>query len=160
MATFLPLSGSLLLLWFFAFKIIPTFGLFQLWIICLKHSSLSRLLWLKSLFCVPSFPLIWKISSSSEVRHLLGSNICFYFLRDHCLVFPVVQWFFFVVVILSLLSVFFFFLFLVAYWYRVNRVSNTLSWLGIICFKCKKNGIHCISVSFSVMSNSLWPHGL
>ena len=37
-ATFLPLSGSLLLLWFFAFKIIPTFGLFQLWIICVKLS--------------------------------------------------------------------------------------------------------------------------
>ena len=53
-------------------------------------------------------PLTWKISSSSEVRHLLGSNICFYVLRDHCLVFPVVHWFFVVVaVILSLLSVFF-----------------------------------------------------
>ena len=56
-------------------------------------------------------PLTWKISSSSEIRHLLGSNICFYFLRDHYLVRPVVQWFFVVVVavILYLLSVFFFF---------------------------------------------------
>ena len=90
---------------------------------------------------------------------MLGSNICFYFLRDHCLVFPVVHWFFVVVaVILSLLSVFFLLLllfFLGAYWYRVNQVSNTLSWLGIICFKCKKHGIHCISISFSVMSNFL-----